>query len=137
MHLSTLLFSSIIPVHISSYTRPSASSSIFHSPFYHALPTRSHIRSFSLSLSRSCPYRFRAPFSFSLPPYSFAKSQSTRQVTSMSATARFQAVEGNWLYSTARRSGQAFTHTPFAKITPWRGHREILSYAFKTQQNYN
>lgn len=100
-------------VNISFYTLLS----FFHSPFYHALPTRSHIRSFSLSRS----YRFRAPFSFSLPPYSFAKSQSTRQVTSMSATARFQAVEGNWLYSAARRSGQAFTHTPFAEITPRRG----------------
>lgn len=55
--------------------------------------------------------------SLSLPPRSFAKSQSTRQVTSMSATARFQAVEGNWLYSAPARSS-IYAHTPFAGITP-------------------
>lgn len=74
-------------------------------------PPRAHIR--SLPFSR-CPPLPPCPLPFA--------SQPTRQATSMSATARFQAVEGNWLCPAARRDGHLRTH-PLA-TTP-AGPREI------------
>lgn len=71
IHLFTLLFSLIIL--LTFLFTPSSLSFIRHSTTHYLL-VRTFAHSLSLSLSRSCPYRFRAPFSFSLPPYSFAVS---------------------------------------------------------------
>jgi len=125
-NLPPLSFPPIIPVYISSASRSSLAplrlSFIRHSTTHHLLLV--HIRSFSFSLA--CPFFF----SLSLLS-SFAKSQSTRQVTSMSATARFRS-SGRKLvipYTRPRGSGQAFYAHPFAGTTPVRVRREILLHS--------
>lgn len=74
-------------------------------------PTPLLARTFARCLSRAVLPPLSLSLSICLVCLSFA-SQSTRQATSMSATARFQAVEGNWLYPAAAQR-RAFTHTPF------------------------
>lgn len=73
MYLSLLLFSSTIPVHISSYTRPLASLSMFirHSTTHYLLVhTFAHSLSFSLSLM---PVSLSRSFLFLSPSLLFRK----------------------------------------------------------------
>jgi hypothetical protein len=123
---STFLLS---PARSSHFESPSP----FHPPFHQAPPTpRSRTFAHSFSLSLSLTYT-RGPLLFlslsvSLPP-SFA--QSTRQVTSMSATARFRSSGRKlvilWPRATAR-PGILRTH-PFAETTPAGSPRGTYSYA--------
>lgn len=123
IYLHSLISSDYFCSHFSFFFHSFVSS--FHPPFYHLPPTplRSHIR--SLPFSRCPPLSFCFSFSLSLT------SQSTRQATSMSATARFQAVEGNWLYPAVQR--RAFTHTPFGD-NPGRAARNTPMVQLKRRE---